>query len=363
MRNRISTLIFLILFIFLVPLKGQTCTTFCLDHGDRPVFGRNYDFMMEDGLVIINKRGVTKTTRSKSIVWTSKYGSVTFNQYGREFPTEGMNEAGLVVEPMMLVETEYPLPDSRPAIPDRQWIQYQLDNFSTIEEVIASDSQIRIIGSGGPVGSHFLVCDRTGNCATIEFIDHKLVYHTNEKMPVKTLTNSIYAESISFLERDKIPQLDKFRSVERFICAANMVKNYDPKNTKSPIDFAFRILKNVELDFAFRLINVEVKLKTQWSIVYDIKNLSIYFRTLGNQQIRHFDLKSFDLSCSTPVRVLDVQAELSGDISDEFIDYTYQINRNLVGEAFRKTPFLSHLPNGNLDILASYPDEMTSCVD
>lgn len=352
MRNCIRTIIFFILFIFLVPLKGQTCTTFCLDHGDRPVFGRNYDWMVEDGLVIINKRGVTKTSRSGSIAWTSKYGSATFNQYGREFPTGGMNEAGLVVELMMLFETEYPLPDTRPGIDPFQWIQYQLDMFSTIEEVIASDSQIRISGYGRYSGLHFLVCDRTGNCATIEFIGNKLVYHTKEGMPVKTLTNSIYAESISFWEKDKIPQPDKYRSIERFIHVANMVQNYDPKKTKSPIDFAFRILRSVEHPS-----------KTQWSIVYDLKNLSIYFRTLGNQRIRHFDLKSFDLSCSTPVRVLDVQAELSGDISDEFIDYTYQINRNLIGEAFRKTPFLSHLPNGNLDIRASYPDEMTSCID
>ena len=56
----------------------------------------------------------------------------------------GMNEAGLVVETMMLEETEYPSPDSRPGIEILQWIQYQLDNFSTIEEVIASHSQIRI---------------------------------------------------------------------------------------------------------------------------------------------------------------------------------------------------------------------------
>ena len=103
--------------------------------------------------------------------------------------------------------------------------------------------------------------------------------------------------------------------------------------------------------------------RTQWSIVYDPKNLSIYFRTLGNQEIRHFDLEPFDLSCSTPVRLLDVQGELSGDISDKFTDYTYQINRNVVGEAFRKTPFLSHLPNGNLDIRVSYPDEITFCTD
>ena len=139
MRNYIGTIIFCIVFIFLVPLKGQTCTTFCLDHGDRPVFGRNLDWMVGDGLVIINKRGVKKTAgpgpferdRDDLLTWTSKYGSATFNQYGREFPMGGINEAGLVVETMLLDETEYPSPDSRPGIGLLQWVQYQLDNFKT----------------------------------------------------------------------------------------------------------------------------------------------------------------------------------------------------------------------------------------
>ena len=354
MRNCTRILAFYIIFICLVPQTSQSCTTFCLDHGGKPVFGRNYDWIVEDGLVIINKRGVTKTARShpqdKLLTWTSKYGSATFNQYGREFPMGGMNEAGLVVETMMLDETEYPEPDSRPAIQMLQWIQYQLDNFSTIEEVIASDSQIRIRGSGGP-GCHFLVCDRTGNSATIEFIGRKLVYLTKERMPVKTLTNSTYADSISFWKKDKIPQPDKHRSVERFIRAANMVKNYDPKTTKTPIDYAFNILSSVAHS-SF----------TQWSIVYDIADLSIYFRTLENQRVRYFSLKSFDFSCATPVKVLDVNADLSGDIAIKFIDYTYQNNRNLIKDAFRKTGFLSHTPDYVLDMRSRYP-ESTSCIE
>ena len=354
MKNCTRILIVCIIFICLVSKTGQSCTTFCLDHGDQPVFGRNYDWMVEDGLVIINKRGVTKTARpgpqDQLLTWTSKYGSATFNQYGREFPMGGMNEAGLVVESMMLDETEYPSPDSKPVIEILQWIQYQLDNFSTIEEVIASDSQIRIRGSGGP-GCHFLVCDRTGKCATIEFIGRKLVYHTKERMPVKTLTNSTYAESISFWKKDKIPQPDKLQSVERFIRAANMVKNYDPKTTKTPIDYAFNILSNVA-HASF----------TKWSIVYDIADLSIYFRTLENQSVRYFSLKSFDLSCATPVKVLDVNVDLSGDITVKFIDYTYQINRDLIRDAFRETYFLSHLPDHDLDMHSRYP-EGTSCIE
>ncbi len=305
-------------------------------------------------MVIINKRGVTKTARSlpqdKLLTWTSKYGSATFNQYGREFPMGGMNEAGLVVESMMLDETAYPSPDSRPGIEMMQWIQYQLDNFSTIDEVIASDSQIRIKRSGGP-GCHFLVCDRSGKCATIEFIGNELVYHTKERMPVKTLTNSNYAESIIFWKKSKTPEYDKFQSVERFIRAANMVKNYDPVTTKTPIDYAFNILSNVA-HASF----------TKWSIVYDIADLSIYFRTIENQIIRFFSLKSFDLSCAAPVKVLDVNADLSGDVTVKFIDYTYQINRNLVRDASIKTFFLRHLTDHDLDLHSRYP-ESTSCIE
>ena len=48
--------------------------------------------------------------------WTAQYGSITFNQYGRELPTGGINEAGLVVESMALSEARYPEPDHRPYI-------------------------------------------------------------------------------------------------------------------------------------------------------------------------------------------------------------------------------------------------------
>ena len=292
MKRCLMIVILSILFCSLLLPVGQSCTTFSLDHGGQPVFGRNLDWFVGDGLVIINKRGVEKTAladsynRDNLLSWTSKYGSVTFNQHGREFPLGGMNEAGLIVESMVLEDTEYPAPDSRPEVQTLQWVQYQLDNFSTIEEVISGQSQIRIREIADP-GLHFLVCDRMGNCATIEFIGKKAVYHTKETMPVKALTNSKYAETISHWEKNSIPQPDKYKTVGRFVRAANMVKNYDPKTTKAPIDYAFDILDNVAHHTY-----------TQWRIVYDVKNLSVFFRTLENQNIRYFSLKSFDLSVS-----------------------------------------------------------------
>ena len=73
------------------------------------------DWMTGEGLVIVNKRNVSKTAflkpewddNGQPASWTSKYGSVTFNFIGREFPFGGMNESGLVITCMWLETTEW----------------------------------------------------------------------------------------------------------------------------------------------------------------------------------------------------------------------------------------------------------------
>jgi choloylglycine hydrolase len=360
---KIGTLLFTacIFFVCLIPQTSQPCTTFCLDHDNQPVFGRNFDWYIGDALVITNKRNVSKTAlvnpeetdSGQPVSWTSQFGSVTFNMLCRELPMGGINEASLVVELMMLRETEYPEPDSRPYISSLQWIQYQLDNFSTVEQVIASDSQLRIRGVPGDYGSHYLVSDKMGNCASIEFIDGKPVYHISETMPVKTLANSTYTESIAFLYEHTgwggdLPLPQSESSLDRFVRAADMVREYGPEISESAVDYAFDILSNVAQS--------SMVVSTQWSIVYDAQNLRIYFQTLENEHLRYVDLSSFDFSCNTPVKVLDINAALSGDVSNNFIDYTYEINRDQIEKG---SPGIS---DEGLDFLANYP-ETTVCIE
>ncbi|MBC6948247.1 linear amide C-N hydrolase, partial [candidate division KSB1 bacterium] len=118
--------------VLLVQTTAQACTTFCLFHGKDLIFGRNYDFPIGYGHVIINKRGVMRTATANegevAAQWTSKYGSLTFNQFGRDLPTGGMNETGLIVELSQLDATRYPSADARPVLGSLEWIQYQLDN-------------------------------------------------------------------------------------------------------------------------------------------------------------------------------------------------------------------------------------------
>src|SRR5262249_3154415 len=122
---------------------APACTTFLLQGSGALYFGRNLDWFWEDGIIVINPRDVQKSAfvlpGSTPAKWTARYGSLTFNQFGREMPFGGMNEAGLVVENMWLDETEYAEPDSRPAVNLLQWIQYQLDNCKSVAEVISND--------------------------------------------------------------------------------------------------------------------------------------------------------------------------------------------------------------------------------
>jgi len=256
-----------------------------------------------------------------------------------------MNEAGLVVDSLTFYIAEYPMADSRPYVNGIQWIQYQLDNFGTVEEVIASDSQSRITFNSGAHPGFYLVCDRTGRCAVIEFIEGKMVYYTDENMPVNVLSGPglfDYAKFVEFWKEGELPTPDSFNSVHRFFVAADMVKDYDPITSGPAVDYAFDILSNLEMWLYERLI-------TRWRIVYDLTNLTVYYHTIENQQTRHFDFNSFDFSCKTPVKVLDIEDDLQGNVSNYFVDYTYEINRETIENNF------PDITDEEIEAFANYP--------
>jgi choloylglycine hydrolase len=339
--------------LFLAASKSHSCTSFCLGDRDRPVVGKNYDWSVGDGLVIVNKRGVHKTAAQyrdekfgKPIRWTSKFGSVTFNQFGRELPMGGMNEAGLVVELLMLTESVYPDSDSRPSISMLQWVQYQLDNFSTTEEVIESNSQLRILPPLAGPGMHYFVCDQAGNCATIEFLKGELVYRSGENLPVKVLANSTYEDSVRSWTHEKQSGTPGYQTTGRFGRAAHLLKDYHRKKSGDPLKYAFGILEKVSQG-SF----------TKWSIVYDIPKLTIHFRTFSNRRTRYIVLRDFDFSCGSPVMVLDTNGDFQGDVTDNFLEYRRTLNRTLIENALKNISFPSMDRKDIIDTMTRYPEE------
>ena len=367
-------LVFLIILcICLLPVQGLPCTTLMIDNNGVPMVGKNYDWNVDAGLVIVNKRNVEKKGVLKIadpnepiLKWTSKFGSVTFNNFSREMAFGGMNEAGLVVESsgVTVDPNAAPEPDARPMVYPPQWVQYQLDNFSSVEEVIKSDTLMRLPPPNPsvkyPLDFHYFVTDSQGHCASIEFRNGQMVYHTGDTMLVKALTNKTYDESIKYLNRYNgfggiLPiALSKalirlygitpsMNALPRFAWLAHMLQ--ETPASGASVDDVFDILSGV----------AQPKLSvapTMWVIVYDIPNRTIHFKTKKNDRMRYVNFASCDFSCSTPVKVLDVNADLSGDVSDSFIDYTNEINREL---------FKAYAPNitdNILDLFETYIESL-----
>ncbi len=344
-----------LIFSFLIFAEiSYPCTTFCLYTESELVFGKSYDWMTGCGLVMVNKRDVEKMAFVRNEIparWVSKYGSVTFNQYGREFPSGGINEAGLVVEVLWLEGTEFPEADERPAVGGTlQWIQYQLDNFSTVEEVMASDKLIRISPNSVPV--HFFAADKTGECVSVEFLDGKPVFHTGDNMMIKVLTNDTYQKSVDYLKQyngfggEKTIETDK-SSLGRFVNACSLVKKYTSSPGKTAVDYGFEILGSVDQgEF------------TKWNIIYDIKNMTVYFRTYDNRKIKSIELNSLDFKCGSEVKVININSDLEGSINTLMVNYSYEINRELIEETYSNVGFLKNVSKGSRDRLAEFPEKL-----
>ncbi len=359
-------LLIFLLTIFLLNLTysvGYPCTTFVLQQNDKIIFGRNLDWITGSGLIMTNHRNVKKIALidlpEKAIEWTSKYGSMTFNQIGRDLPYGGINETGLVVEHMTLEETQYPSKDSRYAISALQWIQFQLDNYSTVAEVIKSDTLLRIVDAATKI--HYLVSDKYGNVATIEFLEGKMISHTQTSLPIPVLANSTYSSSLECYKTDG--DTDSNRSLYNFCTAANKILEIKNSPNDSLVNTAFEILKSVSQGYG-----------TKWSIVYDVTDMRIYFKIYetptivgdhkifmkqpGQAKVKFIDFYNFDFNCFKNVKVFNLNENSSGAVDNQFINYSTEINKEYITEAFtffKDWGFLN-VEAEQIDYLAKYPE-------
>jgi penicillin V acylase-like amidase (Ntn superfamily) len=339
--------------LLLFTINSFACTTFFINNNGQMVFGRNYDWVTGTGMINTNLRGLFKTSvklgESSTISWVSQYGSLTFNQYGKEFPTGGMNDKGLVVELMWLDGTVYPAADERAAVGVLQWIQYQLDNSATIDDVIASDKKIRISEKGTPL--HYLVADAHGNAATIEFISGGMKIHKDAQLPLAVLTNGTYESSIGIAKTEKANSEKSFQdnSLDRFVKACRMVEQVQAsKEIKELIPYSFSILDKVSQGNF-----------TKWSIVYDISNLKVYFKTSAEENVRSFSFGAFNFSCNSNAVSYSLDNHGKGNISGEFISYPKELSRKLLQRAADESSQYVKITAKEIDELINYPSSVS----
>lgn len=328
---------------------GFACTTFLLSKNGKYYFGRNYDYVTGNGMVMVNARGQQKTSLKAEaghpLSWVSRFGSITFNQYGKENPTGGMNEKGLVVELMWLNEARYPKEDQRGALDVLQWIQYQLDCSGTVDEVIASDRLVRIASTGN-APLHYLVADTTGAAATIEFLEGKMVVHRGADLPYPVLTNTVYSQALQQTASAAHHSTPHFsdNSVDRFATACSMLSRFqEPATTAAPVDYAFSILNKVAQGD-----------HTKWSIVYDISGRGILFMTHDRRERKDLSFKEVNFSCSATPLAFPLSSSVSGNIATSLEPLDARTNRAVLEQSVRESSAVVQLPKGEVDKVADY---------
>lgn len=257
--------------------------------------GKNFDWYNGDGIVLQNKRGVKKVAygldKENVVGWTSRYGSVTFNQVGKEFPYGGVNERGLAIE-MLWYSDSYYEESGQPTVSELEWIQYNLDNYKTAAEVQFYLDSLNI----NPINSklHYIVADRGGRSFVVDFVYGKAVVSNTEE-EFQALTNSNYLESLNYYKANKNNiDFESIESEDRFCQLTSKATSLESKS----VDGMFSILdgSNQEKD----------NYKTYWTIVYDLRNLTVYYKTNDNSNVKKIDLRGIMFSYSPQTYATDI---------------------------------------------------------
>lgn len=259
------------------------CSSFVLKLGNQIFLGKNFDWTYCDGVIIKNLRGTRKsayfTHTGEQANWTSIYGSVTFNQNGKEMPYGGMNEKGLVVKMLWLELTKYNINEEKKYVNELEWIQYQLDNFETVQQVIDHLGDLKIYPIKGKI--HYILTDNSGLSVIIEYLNGKPVAYKKEANACQAITNNTVIHSEPFKTQTEGIRKNNTVAAYRYFQLEQEILNLPTKEIINEA-YAFDLLRKV--------IIPKGDFKTMWSIVYNINQKSISFFSDTHKEIKSIHL-------------------------------------------------------------------------
>ena len=352
------------------------CTSIKLKKENEIILGQNYDFYYGHGLIVVNKRVLLKaaltnnstkdnlfTDENNGVKWKSKYGSVTFNQFGRELPTCGMNEVGLSIASMWHDIKVNPMIDTdKPSISELQWIQMQLDLYETIDEVELGLNDYAYSVSMYPM--HYHIVDHTGNSAIVELKHGKLKMY--KQMGISACSNAGILDSLAYAKKRAFEKPEDITLVEPILdraAKAILLSNaFNAGLLKEDISKkAFEILDYVSLNVGFsdlfRWIGKGVPpSQTFLQILFDVSNKKIVFKSMAkkNRTFKEIAFKDIDFSASEPVLVFDVEKPVSGSILSHMNHYTTAANAEIVKKTY--APVKKEFPPDAQEEIIRFPE-------
>jgi Acyl-coenzyme A:6-aminopenicillanic acid acyl-transferase len=257
------------------PLSPWACSLFAALGGGEKLYGRNFDWVHSPALLLFTHP--TNGYASVSMVDLAYLGfGDKVNQLtelpldqrqallnATAWPFDGMNERGLVVG-MAAVPDGNVRPDlGKETIDSLQVIRKMLDQAGTVDEAVAVLQQVNIDWGSGPA-LHYLIADRSGQSALVEFYQGKIHIITTDK-PWHLATNFLVS-SVGKNVTGQCPRYDKLD--QRLSTAAGSVDTEE----------ALHLLRDVS------------QVNTQWSIVYGLSTGEIVV-TMGREYNRRHTFK------------------------------------------------------------------------
>ncbi|HMS64837.1 MAG TPA: linear amide C-N hydrolase [Ignavibacteria bacterium] len=269
---------------------------------------------------------------SNSVKWRSKYGSIVTSAFDIS-STDGMNEKGLVANLLWLAESEYPSYNgSQKGLSIAAWVQYVLDNFSTVEEAVneIKKEEFVIVSTDIPgtktfASLHLSISDATGDNAIFEYINGKLVIHHG--MEYNVMTNSpIFDKQLALNEyweqiNGTVMLPGTNRASDRFARASFYIKAIpQTDDTRIAVASVFSVIRNCSVPFGISSENEPNISSTRWRSVSDQKNLTYYFETVLTPNTFWVDIKNADFSEGSSVKKLsaDNNQSYAGDALNSF---------------------------------------------
>ena len=319
--RRIATLV--LVGLLLADATAQACTRFVyFGAGEQVMTARSMDWKVD---VATNlwalPRGIERNgqTGPNTIKWTAKYGSVVATGYDVS-TTDGLNEAGLAVNLLWLVESEYPKFDAqaKPGLTIAAWGQYVLDSFATVAEAVEALRKepftvvtAEVPGETRMTTLHLSMSDPTGDSAIIEYIGGRQVIHHDRKYQV--MTNSpTFDQQLALAEYWKqiggtvmLPGTN--RASDRFARAAfyiDAIPKFEDANRA--VASVFSVIRNVSVPFGLTTPDQPNISSTRWRTVVDHARKLYFFESALTPNTFWVDLKKLDFTPAAGVRKLDL---------------------------------------------------------
>jgi penicillin V acylase-like amidase (Ntn superfamily) len=336
--------------IFATSMPVAACSRVLFKGNDGTVItGRSMDWgedMHSDMWVL--PRGMKRDGMggAKSIQWESKFGSLIVAGYNIG-TCDGMNEKGLVVNMLALVESDYGKPPTgKRVISISTWAQHILDNYSTVAEAVAAlskeDFQVQtiVLPTGNAANMHLSLSDASGDSAIIEYVKGKLVIHHGKQFRV--MTNSpTYDKQIAIQEYWKeAGSLLGFlpgspRAADRFARALVYLDSIPTEAKKQYLSgvpqqkFQFQammsvlsVMRSVGTPLGITVENQPYTSSTIWRTVSDSSNRVVLFDSAMAPATFWVRLDELDLKPGAPVKKLTLTGgkTYNGSAADKFVE-------------------------------------------